>query len=55
MLIASVQVNTAVFGVFLTLEITEILLVIGFFNGSHNAGTATYKTSGSMPAAGPGS
>jgi hypothetical protein len=36
MLIASVQVNTAVFGVFLTLEITEILLVIGFFNASHN-------------------
>jgi succinate-acetate transporter protein len=35
MLIASVQVNTAVFGVFLTLEITEILLVIGFFNVSH--------------------
>ena len=43
MLIASVQVNTAVFGVFLTLEITEILLVIGFFNASHNAGNATYN------------
>ena len=30
MLIGSMQVNTAVFMVFLTLEITEILLVIGF-------------------------
>ena len=35
MLIASMQVNTAVFMVFLTLEVTEILLVIGFFNISH--------------------
>ena len=35
MLIASARVNTAVFRVFLTLEITEILLVIGFFNASH--------------------
>ncbi len=35
MLIASMRVNTAVFMVFLTLEITEILLVIGFFNISH--------------------
>ncbi|HEY4237644.1 MAG TPA: acetate uptake transporter [Gaiellaceae bacterium] len=35
MLIASMQVNTAVFMVFLTLEITEVLLVIGFFNISH--------------------
>jgi uncharacterized protein len=35
MLIGSTRVNTAVFGVFLTLEITEILLVIGFFNISH--------------------
>jgi uncharacterized protein len=35
MLIGSMQVNTAVFMVFLTLEITEILLVIGFFNLSH--------------------
>src|SRR2546421_242950 len=26
--------NTAVFGVFLTLEITEILLFLGFFSGS---------------------
>ena len=36
MLIASMQVNTAVFMVFLTLEITEILLVIGFFRLSHD-------------------
>jgi uncharacterized protein len=35
MLIGSARVNTAVFMVFLTLEITEILLVIGFFNISH--------------------
>jgi uncharacterized protein len=35
MLLWSTRVNTAVFGVFLTLEITEILLVIGFFNMSH--------------------
>jgi len=35
MLIGSMRVNTAVFMVFLTLEITEILLVIGFFNLSH--------------------
>jgi uncharacterized protein len=35
MLIGSMRVNMAVFGVFLTLEITEILLVIGFFNLSH--------------------
>jgi succinate-acetate transporter protein len=31
MLIMSTQVNRAVFGVFLTLEITEILLFIGLF------------------------
>jgi succinate-acetate transporter protein len=36
MLIASARVNTAVFMVFLTLEITEILLVIGFFKLSHD-------------------
>ncbi len=35
MLIGSMRVNTAVFMVFLTLEITEIVLVIGFFNISH--------------------
>lgn len=41
MLLASVRVNTAVFPVFFTLEITEILLVIGFFRVSHDA-TATW-------------
>ena len=35
MLLWSTRVNTAVFLVFLTLEITEILLVIGFFNIAH--------------------
>ena len=41
MLIASMRVNAAVFLVFLTLEITEILLVIGFFRVSHSA-TSTW-------------
>jgi succinate-acetate transporter protein len=35
MMFSSLRVNVAVFGVFLTLEITEILLVIGFFNLAH--------------------
>jgi uncharacterized protein len=35
MLFWSMRVSLAVFGVFLTLEITEIVLVIGFFNLSH--------------------
>jgi succinate-acetate transporter protein len=35
MLLWSLRVNIAVTGVFLTLEITEILLVIGFFNIAH--------------------
>jgi hypothetical protein len=35
MLFWSLRVNVAVMGVFLTLEITEILLVIGFFNIAH--------------------
>ena len=34
MLIASTMVNTAVFAVFLTLEVTEILLFVGNFDGS---------------------
>lgn len=38
MLIGSMRVNKAVFGVFLTLEITEILLVIGNFNSAHTDG-----------------
>ncbi|MDN3353197.1 acetate uptake transporter [Actinomadura sp. DC4] len=37
MLLMASQVNTAVFGVFLTLEVTEIVLFIGNFN--HSAGT----------------
>jgi len=36
MLIGSMRVNAAVFMVFLTLEITEILLVIGFFRLAHD-------------------
>jgi succinate-acetate transporter protein len=34
MLLFSAQVNMAVFGVFLTLELTEIILAIGFFTNS---------------------
>jgi hypothetical protein len=45
MLIASMRVNTAVFAVFLTLQITEVLLVIGFFNLSHG-GTAWWLHAG---------
>ena len=45
MLIGSMRVNTAVFAVFLTLEITEIVLVIGFFNLSHG-GTAWWLHAG---------
>ncbi|HEY6836350.1 MAG TPA: acetate uptake transporter [Gaiellaceae bacterium] len=39
MLLWSLRVNIAVFGVFLTLEITEILLVIGFFRVAHGQST----------------
>lgn len=35
MLIASTRVNMAVFGVFLTLEITEIVLAVGFWSGNN--------------------
>jgi succinate-acetate transporter protein len=35
MLLWSTRVNAAVFLVFLTLEITEVILAIGFFNLSH--------------------
>jgi uncharacterized protein len=35
MLLWSTRVNVAVFGVFLTLQITEVLLAIGFFNEAH--------------------
>jgi succinate-acetate transporter protein len=37
MMLWSLRVNVAVFGVFLTLEITEILLTIGFFRVAHGA------------------
>lgn len=38
MLIISTQVNAAVFGVFLTLELTEIFLFIGFFTTKTGSG-----------------
>jgi len=47
MLILSAQVNMAVFGVFLTLEITEIILFIGnFAAGAAVNPTATIKIGG---------
>jgi uncharacterized protein len=47
MLVLSTQVNAAVFGVFLTLGITEILLAIGHFNaGSALLPTGTIKVGG---------
>ncbi len=47
MLILSAQVNMAVFGVFLTLEITEIILCIGNFNaGAALNPTTTIKIGG---------
>ena len=42
MLIGSLRVSVAVFLVFLLLELTEIALVIGFFNDSHG-GTAWWQ------------
>ena len=42
MLVWSTQLNMAVFGVFLTLEATEIILFIGFFTGN----TGTIKAGG---------
>ena len=44
MLLWSTQVNAAVFSVFLTLEATEIILFIGFFQGS--SGATTIKIGG---------
>jgi uncharacterized protein len=35
MLLWSTRINVAVFGVFLTLQITEVMLAIGFFNEAH--------------------
>jgi succinate-acetate transporter protein len=48
MLIGSTRVNMAVFGVFLTLEVTEILLVIAFFNLSHGGSEGWLHTAGWM-------
>jgi succinate-acetate transporter protein len=48
MLLGSMRVNGAVFMVFLTLEITEILLVIGFFNISHGGSEFWLHTAGWM-------
>ena len=45
MLLHSMRVSVAVFFVFLTLEITEIVLTIGFFNLSHG-GTAWWLHAG---------
>jgi succinate-acetate transporter protein len=42
MLLWSTRVNIAVFGVFLTLQITEVLLAIGFFREAH--GQSAYIT-----------
>ncbi len=39
MMLWSLRVNMAVFGVFLTLEVTEILLAIAYFNLSHGGST----------------
>jgi uncharacterized protein len=46
MLISAMQVNTAVFLVFLTLEATEIILLIGNFTSSSALPTGTIKIGG---------
>lgn len=46
MLFWSTRVNIAVFGVFLTLEVTEILLAIGFFNLAHGGSDTILKAGG---------
>jgi succinate-acetate transporter protein len=46
MLISAMQVNAAVFMVFLTLEATEIILLIGNFQSSQLAPTTTIKIGG---------
>ena len=46
MLFWSMRVNMAVFGVFLTLEVTEILLAIGFFNLAHGGSDTILKAGG---------
>jgi succinate-acetate transporter protein len=46
MLLWSARLNWAVFGVFLTLQITEILLAIGFFMVAHGDGHGWVKAGG---------
>jgi succinate-acetate transporter protein len=46
MLFWSARVSTAVFGVFLTLEITEILLAIGNFMEAHGHANSTWVHAG---------
>ncbi|HEX5469514.1 MAG TPA: acetate uptake transporter [Gaiellaceae bacterium] len=46
MLLWSMRVNVAVFGVFITLEVTEILLAIGFFNLAHGGSDTILKAGG---------
>jgi succinate-acetate transporter protein len=46
MMLWSMRVSGAVFLVFLTLEITEILLVIGFFNLSHGGSQSILHAGG---------
>jgi succinate-acetate transporter protein len=46
MLLWSTRLNWAVFGVFLTLEVTEILLAIGFFEEAHGHGDHWVKIGG---------
>jgi uncharacterized protein len=46
MLLWSIRVNMAVFGVFVTLEITEIILAIGFFNLAHGGSDTILKVGG---------
>jgi succinate-acetate transporter protein len=46
MLLWSTRVNAAVFGVFLTLEITEILLAIGNFMEAHGHANSTWVHAG---------
>ena len=46
MMVWATRINTAVFGVFLTLEVTEILLFLGFFAGAN--GTSLVQAGGWM-------
>ncbi|HET7044766.1 MAG TPA: acetate uptake transporter [Gaiellaceae bacterium] len=46
MMLWSLRVNLAVFGVFLTLEVTEWLLVVGFFTLAHGGSDGWLKAGG---------